>query len=158
MPRNAAGTLSDQTYIDTIAFLLKENLYPAGNTELSTANMDNLLIVGKAGPRPLPPNSLVLVVGCFAQDPTDGWRLNNATDPVRNRYGSETSPEELRASEAKAAGTQTFQLQNIDELSPGVNPASFSGRRVQVKGSLGRQGQGARIFVTSIEPLAGTCR
>jgi hypothetical protein len=157
MPRNAAGSLSDQTYLDTIAFLLKENEYPAGNTELSTANMSNLLIVGKAGPRPLPPNSLVLVVGCFAQDATEGWRLNNATDPVRNRYGSETSPEELRASEAKAAGTQTYQLQNVGELA-GFNPASLSGRRVQVKGSLGRQGQGARIIVTSIEPLAGTCR
>jgi hypothetical protein len=157
MPRNAAGSLSDATYIDAIAFLLQENAYPSGSTELTADMIGNILFVGKNGPRPLPPNSLVLVVGCLKQDPGEGLLLINGSAPVRNRYGDETAPDELKAAEVKPTGMLTFQLQNVEDVRPGFGPDAVKGHKVQVKGVLGRQGSGARIFVTSIEALMATC-
>jgi hypothetical protein len=34
MPFNAPGSLSDSVYLDVLAFVLRENGYPAGNEEL----------------------------------------------------------------------------------------------------------------------------
>jgi mono/diheme cytochrome c family protein len=45
MPPGRAGSLSDQTYIDIIAFILRANNYPPGQTELR-ANLDELRQIG----------------------------------------------------------------------------------------------------------------
>ncbi|GEM83885.1 c-type cytochrome [Meiothermus hypogaeus] len=45
MPPGRTGSLSDQAYIDIIAFILRSNNYPAGQTELR-ANPDDLKQIG----------------------------------------------------------------------------------------------------------------
>ena len=44
MPRNAPASLSDQTYLDILAYILSVNMYPAGSNELRTDLLDSILI------------------------------------------------------------------------------------------------------------------
>ena len=87
MPNGNGGSLSQESYNDIVALILKSNGFPAGTTELTAASVDGVMIVSKDGPGELPANSLVRVVGCLAKGPTD-WTLTNATAPVRKRIVS----------------------------------------------------------------------
>ena len=49
MPRNAAGTLSDQIYVDIVTYVLKSNEFPAGAGELSVDDLPNCAPRGKGG-------------------------------------------------------------------------------------------------------------
>ena len=42
MPRNAAGTLSDQTYVDIVGYVLKANEFPTGADELRVDDLANV--------------------------------------------------------------------------------------------------------------------
>src|SRR5215216_3778937 len=54
MPGDDAGGLPEASYLEALAFLLKENGYPAGTANLTAAGMADILLVGKEGPQPLP--------------------------------------------------------------------------------------------------------
>ena len=156
MPAKAEGSLSESAYLDILAHILKRNEYPAGSAELTVANLDRVKFVGKDGPKPLPTNALVQVVGCFAKDPVEGWILNSATEAVRTLEGSQSTPQEITAARAKPRGSLKFELQ--DDRA-GVKTESFSNHKVQVKGALIRQNTGThRLIVTSLESLANSCR
>lgn len=157
MPRDAPGKLNDDSYRDILAFLLAANMYPSGGKELSAESISSTLLVGKDGPKPLPTNTLVLVVGCLAPGAANTWMLNSATEPARTHEADKTTPEELKKSGAKPAGTQTFRLQNLADLRPGFNPDTVKGKKVQVKGALVRQSGNDRINVTSLETVAPGC-
>src|SRR5262245_47752021 len=49
MPRNAAGTLSDQMYVDIVSYLLRANEFPSGADELSVDSLPQIQLVGKGG-------------------------------------------------------------------------------------------------------------
>jgi len=158
MPRYAPRSLSDDTYINILAYILQANAYPAGATPLATDALTSIQFIHKDGPKPLPNNSLVLVVGCLSQSPDKSWALTNATEPVRNRRGNEVSPEELKAAETLPVGTQTFRLQNMDSLETPFTPDPHVGHKMQVKGALFRQANNvSRIIVTSIAMAAAAC-
>src|SRR5215510_15760776 len=57
--------LPDEMYVDIISYLLKENTFPAGNSELKLDNLDHVQILGKSGVQPPPQFALVLSVGCM---------------------------------------------------------------------------------------------
>ena len=57
----------------------------------------------------MPINALVQVVGCFTKA-TDGWTLEKASSPVRNRNGDETNAEELKAQGAHIAVNDLAEL------------------------------------------------
>jgi mono/diheme cytochrome c family protein len=160
MPRRPVGepgTLSANTYIDIIAYILKVNEYPAGASELTQDALANTLLVGKEGPRPLPTNASVQVVGCFTPGTGDTWMLTNAGDLARSRNTEQIAPEELKAAAAKPLGTQKFRLSNLDDFKPGFRPESYKGQRTFVKGPLTRSASGDRIFVLSLEPISANC-
>jgi alcohol dehydrogenase (cytochrome c) len=48
MPADAPGSLSQQKYLDVTAYLLAKNGYPAGSSELTTANASTLKLAGVA--------------------------------------------------------------------------------------------------------------
>src|SRR6476660_5924270 len=83
MPAKAEGSLEENVYLDILTYILKKNEYPAGKAELTLASLDKVKFVGKEGPKPLPTNSLVQIVGCLVKDPVNGWMLNKATDLSR---------------------------------------------------------------------------
>jgi mono/diheme cytochrome c family protein len=159
MPREDPRSLSDDTYLSILAYILRENSYPPGTTPLTIDALSNIQFIHKDGPKPLPNNSLVLVVGCLSQNPDKTWVLTNATEPVRNRRGNEVTPEELKTAESIPVGTQTFRLQNFETLETPFTPDPYKGHKMQVKGALFRQPNNtARIIVTSIAPAASECR
>ncbi|HEV3331036.1 MAG TPA: c-type cytochrome [Bryobacteraceae bacterium] len=156
MPDRAPGSLSEATYLDILAYILQVNEFPAGSAELTAGVVKDTKLVGKDGSRPLSTNALVQLVGCFNADGKQTGALTRATEPVRTHKPQDATPEELQASAAKPLGTQTFRLQNLDDL-PSFSGASYNGHRVQVKGVLIRGAGNDRINVLSIETVSPDC-
>jgi mono/diheme cytochrome c family protein len=157
MPQDSPGKLSESAYLDVLAYLLQANSNPAGATELAASSLDNTLLTGRDGPKPLPTNALVRLVGCLTPGEGTTWSLTRSTDPERTRDAEQTTPEELKAAGTKSPGTLTFRLQNLAELRDGFNPDTFKGQRVQIKGVLIRQTNNDRVNVTSLESVASSC-
>lgn len=159
MPRRPVGepgTLSANTYVDIIAYILKVNEYPAGTVELTREALGNVLLVGKEGPQPLATNATVQVVGCFMPGSRDEWVLTKAGDLQRTRDASEITPAELKAAADKPLGAQKFRLSNLDDFKPGFRPEMWKGREVFAKGPLTRSSSGDRIFVLSLDVVNTT--
>jgi mono/diheme cytochrome c family protein len=158
MPREPRTTLPTPVYVDILAFVLQFNGYPAGAQELTADNLAAVQFVAQNGPQPLPNLAIVRVVGCVASGDQGTWTLTHATEPVRDRAGRSTTPEELRTSAELALGSESFQLQNLEFLREGFVPEAVSGHKVQVKGALSRRPTDERINVTALDAVADTCR
>jgi hypothetical protein len=158
MPQDNPGKLAPKEYVDVLAYLLSANHIPPGGTaELTTETIPSTLLVGQDGPKPLPANALVKVVGCLAQDAKQAWTLARAGDPARIRSADETTAAELAESAAKPLGTQTFELPNLAELAPAFSADANGGHKVMVKGVLARRGNATRINVLSAGSVSGDC-
>ena len=152
MPADAPSSLSDEAYLDIVAYILKVNAFPAGRDELSAAVLKSIRIEGRNGPEPVPNFALVGVVGCLAQGPDSAWTLVEAGEPVRTKNPAASKDDELKNSEAAALGTQTFRLLNVYPT-----PDPYKGHKVEAKGFLIRDPGGSRINVTSVQTLAPRC-
>ena len=82
MPNGNAGSLSEKTYADLVALILKSNGVPAGTTDLVPSAVAAIPIIPKDGPAELPAGALVRVVGCLAKNGSD-FVLTSATPPQR---------------------------------------------------------------------------
>ena len=153
MPRGAAGTLSDQAYVDIVSYLLKVNEFPAGAAELRTEDLPDVRLIGKGGPEPVPDFSLIRVVGCLTPNPSDGaWMLTKATDPARTGDPQPTA-EDRQTPRQPELGSTTFRLM----ISAAYSPAQHGGHRVEVRGFLIRRQPESRINITSLETLEPSC-
>jgi mono/diheme cytochrome c family protein len=154
MPRGAAGSLSDETYVDILSYVLKSNEFPAGRQKLGAEDLSRVLVVRQGGPEPVPNFSLVQVVGCLVHDETENtWIVTDTTEPVRATQPQAT-PDELRAAEAKTLGTSTFELM----LSAAYAPDAHWRHKVDARGFLIRRPAGNRINITGLETVAVDCR
>jgi mono/diheme cytochrome c family protein len=156
-PGGEPGSLSANTYIDILAYILKVSTFPAGAVELTPDVLGNTLLVGKGGPQPLPTNALVQVLGCLTPGARNVWTLTRASEPVRARNAEETTPEELKAAADKPLGTQTFRLQNLEDFRAGFSPDAYKDRKVLAKGALTRQASVDRIYVLALEAVGPVC-
>lgn len=152
MPSGAPSSLSDNVYLDIVAYMLQGNAFPAGRSELSADVIKNIRIEGRNGPEPVPNFALVRAVGCLAQGPDAAWMLADAGEPVRTKNPAASKDAELKSSEAAALGTQTFRLLNVYPT-----PAPYKGHKVEAKGFLIRDPGGNRINVTAVQTLATRC-
>jgi len=151
MPRGAAGSLSDEAYVDIVSYLLKMNEFPAGSEELQTAQLANVQVVSKTGPEPVPNFSLIRVVGCLTQSDR-AWLLTNTTEPARSG-NPQPSAEERSAAANMPLGSETFDLM----VSAAYSPERAIGQKVEVRGFLIRRPTLSRINITSLETLQPTC-
>ena len=156
-PGGEPGSLSENTYIDILAYILKVSEYQSGSRELTKDAVEHIQLVGKDGPKPLPTNALVQVVGCFAAGAGNTWVLNNASDPVRTRNAEEVTAEERKAAVDRVLGTGKFRLQNLPDFRADFVPDAYKGRKVVAKGSLIRQTNNDRIYVLALEMVADSC-
>jgi mono/diheme cytochrome c family protein len=156
MPRDAQGSLSESMYLDILAHILETNHYRAGSKELTAAVVKSTLLVGEDGPKPLPNNATVDVVGCLAPGPNNAWLLAQAGEPARTRDATEITAEELKSAEARPLGAATFRLRNLEDLQ-GFNGDAGKGHKVQVKGVLVRESNNDRINALSLKALPATC-
>jgi len=154
MPRGNPGGLPDQTYVDIISYLLKNNEMPAGSSELTADLLEKIDVVGKDGPKPVPNFAPVLSVGCIIETGENRWVLINASEPVRTRDSFKKIDKELTASQQRPLGQYTFRLADAENF----NVADYIEQKVQVKGVIVRSPTGNRINVNSIEPITESCQ
>jgi hypothetical protein len=155
MPPGNTDSIAPDTKLDILAFLLRENGFPAGPTELSASTevLDGLQIVKQGAEAGAPNFSLVQIVGCLTPDATNGWKLTNATEPVVTR-DNVPSPAALTSAGAKALGKQTFGLVSVDAA---AKSGQWNGQKVEVRGLLYRDGSYADVNLTSVRGVGGSC-
>jgi mono/diheme cytochrome c family protein len=155
MPRNAPASLADGVYLDIVAYVLRENGFPAGSRELTADALDTIRVVPG---RPKPPApvgnfSYVEVVGCLNAGAQNRWTLSQASEPVAV---SPSSAETVLAPDAtdKSLGTQTFHL--IDAMA--YAPENHKGQKMYVRGLLIKLPDEQRITISNFEMVSPTCR
>jgi mono/diheme cytochrome c family protein len=154
MPRGAVGSLSDNVYVDIVAYILQVNSFPANPTaELKADLLHPIRIENKEGPGFVPNFSLVEAVGCLAQAPDKVWILTDATDVVRTRETGAPNADVLKAAGETQLGKGQLRLLYIFPA-----PDALKGHKVHSKGLLIRDPNGDSINVTSLRSLAPTCK
>jgi len=159
MPPGNTDSLPPEVKLNIVAHLLRENGFPAGASEL-TVNadaLDALQITKKGADGSVPNFALVQVVGCLTAAQPGGqasaWTLTNASDPTVTRDSTPTAAA-LKSAEAKPLGRQTFGLVSVDAA---TRSGTVTGRKVEARGLLYRDGAYADLNLTSIKPVSSDC-
>jgi mono/diheme cytochrome c family protein len=146
MPNGAPGSLSESTYGDIVAIILKSNRFPAGTTDLRRETIANVRIVQKDGGADLPADALARVIGCLGRS-GDDWVVTRATTPERAESSASAGEEASRP-----LGNRTIPLKFVvTRLDP------LSGSRVAVTGLLIGAGGADGINVTTVNRIAPKC-
>ena len=152
MPYDDPGSLDEGEYLDSLAYILEFNAFPAGESELIAAGIADIRVEGKDGPGPVPSFALVQVVGCLTAAESGDWTLTSSTRAVRARDPAASSPDELAALDAQPLGDRTFEL-----MSAYPDPAPHAGHKMEAKGFLIRNPEGDRINLSSLEMVSDRC-
>lgn len=154
MPRGAPASLGDDVYLDIVAYVLRENGFPAGSEDLNAEALAGVRVL-PGRPKPPPPVgdfSYVELVGCLTAGPDNTWLLANASEPV----GLALTGSLARRTpdiESKPLGTQVFRL--LDAMA--YNPESHKGQKMYVRGLLIKLPGEQRMTISSLEMLAPSC-
>jgi mono/diheme cytochrome c family protein len=146
MPNGAPGSLSEPSYNDIVALILKSNGFPAGTTELGRNTIADVQIVLKDGSAELPANALARVVGCLARSGAD-WVVTSATTPERAERVAAGGEDATRPLGSRTIPLK-FVLTRLDAL---------AGSRVAVSGLLIGEGGAEGINVTAVKRVAEKC-
>ncbi len=152
MPFDEPASLGDGAYLDSVAYLLQANGFPAGSRELTASGAADVRIEAEDGPGEVPSFALVQVVGCLARGDDATWVLTGATRAVRTDDPSESSPEALAALAGRPPGDRTFELMAVYP-----DPAAHAGHTMEAKGFLIRSPAGDRINVSTLGMVADAC-
>jgi hypothetical protein len=153
MPPGDEGTLTDGDTLDAIAYVLQQNGFPEGATELAAdrAVLENIRIAGQAGATLARSGSLVQLIGCLAREASAGWRLIETTEPQPTTLDAQPRAES-RADGAPTRGTGTARLLNAFP-----DPSPHEGHTMQATGFLIRDADGDRINVVKLEMVDSRC-
>ena len=146
MPNGAPGSLSEDSYRDIVALMLKSNGFPAGTTELGPNTITGVQIVPKDGSTELPANALARVVGCLSRSGAD-WVVTNATTPERAERAASNEADATRP-----LGSRTMPLKFVI-----TKLDAMVGSRVAVSGLLIGAGGVDGINVTTVSRVAQKC-
>ena len=151
MPDVGSDAVSDSQKLDTVAYILQQNGFPAGDRELTDGPaLKAIQIVPKSGPAPARAGALVRAIGCVQQASANQWVLTQSTEPqVTTLEPLDAADKEMAAT---AEGTQTIEL-----LSVFPSPATLQGQKVLAKGLLIKTPTALRINVMSLQPLGPSC-
>ena len=153
MPRGAPGSMADSVYLDILAYIIRENGFPAGSQDLSLDQLAGVEVQPTRA-KPLPPVgdfSYVEVAGCLSAGADGAWMLTNASDPVAAaapQYG-----QNVASGFSRTLGTRSFRL--LDAMAYG--PERFVGHTMHVRGLLIRLPTEHRMTVSAMESLATSC-
>jgi S-disulfanyl-L-cysteine oxidoreductase SoxD len=149
MPNGNPGSLTEPTYRDIVALMLKSNGFPAGTTELGGDTIAGVQIVPKDGSTELPANALARVVGCLTRNGAD-WVVTNATTPERAERAEHAGAGGDDATRPLGSRTMAlkFVVTKLDAL---------AGSRVAVSGLLIGEGGVDGINVTTVNRVAQKC-
>jgi mono/diheme cytochrome c family protein len=152
MPRNEPGSLESATYVDIIAYILQQNGFPTGASELKADLLKSIQLTGKEGAEPLPAGALVQAYGCIKEEPSNTWLLTYATNAVRTRNPDKSSDSDLKTAEAKLPGKASYRL--VD--APFYHPERYRGQMAEAKGFLVSD-PSEGISLTTLAPLSISC-
>jgi mono/diheme cytochrome c family protein len=159
MPTGAVTSVSEDEKIDAVAYLLQQNGFAEGATEL-TKDIDALARIPMSrtsGPAALRTGSLVQVVGCLSQGEGNAWMLTHATEP---QPAAATAAATATATEAPtqnppggdASGSGTVRL-----LSVFPDPSAHKGHKMKAGGLLVKDAAGLSVNVMSLEMIGSSC-
>jgi len=146
MPNGSPGSLTESTYKDIVALILKSNGFPAGTTEVGDNTTANVQIVQKDGRAELPANALVRVVGCLGKSGAD-WVVTSATRPERAERAAPAGEDATRPLGSRTVALK-FVLTRLDAL---------AGSRIAVSGLLIGDGGADGINVMEVNRVAQKC-
>jgi hypothetical protein len=145
MPNGSPHSLSESTYGDIVALMLKSNGFPAGTIELRHDTVADVQIMQKDGRTQLPSDALARVVGCLSRSGAD-WVVTRATTPERAEHP--TGGDDA----TKPLGSRTIPLKFVvTRLDP------LGGSRVVVSGLLIGADGADGINVTTVTRVAEKC-
>ena len=151
MPPDGINTVDAKDKRDIVAYLLQQNGFPAGNTELSLD--DDVLatyeIARKNGPGPVKAGALVRVTGCLTPLGND-WELANATEPEKTALPAGGAPQ--------SAGPITSGTRAIGLLNVFPSPAAHRSHTMIATGFLVKKGDSDAINVVALDMIAASCR
>ena len=82
MPEAGSSDVSDVEKLDTVAYILQQNGFPAGATELTDGGaLAELRMITRVGPSPPRSGAFVQAVGCLSEAKPNVWTLTASTDP-----------------------------------------------------------------------------
>jgi quinoprotein glucose dehydrogenase len=153
MPSRGSTEVSEKEKLETVAFILQQNGFPAGATELSdqSPSFASIRMMPKGGAGSPRPGALVQVVGCLQDRAPNQWIVTDATDPQVTTLDPVSA--EQKQGLAGGAGTQTIELMSVYP-----SPVALRQHKVLVKGLFIKTASATRINVTVLEPLAPTCK
>lgn len=151
MPEAGSSDVSDVEKLETVAYILQQNGFPAGATELSEGGtLAELRMIPRDGPSPPRSGALVQAVGCLREAKANVWTLTGSEPHVTTREPMTAADKEALA--AAPAGTQTIEL-----LSVYPRPTALVDNTVLVKGLFVKTASAVRINVTSMELMHLHC-
>ncbi len=142
MPSIGSTEVSEKEKLDAVAFILQQNGFPAGSTELTEGSPSFAAIRlvpkgGSTGPRS---GALVQAIGCLQENGASRWVLTNSTDPQVTTLDP-ISSEDKQALAAAGPGAQTIELMSVFP-----SPVKLRQNKVLVKG----------LFIKTTRPHAST--
>jgi cytochrome c5 len=146
MPNGNGGSLSETTYADLTALILRSNGVPAGAADLVPAAVATIQIVSKDGPGELPAGTLVRTVGCLTKGGAD-WVITNAT-PFERTEKTGTTPTDASRALGDRSVTLKFVMGRLD---------ANVGKRMSVTGLLIGAGGADGVNVSTVTRVADTC-
>lgn len=154
MPRDAPGSLTNEVYLDLIAYILKANAFPAGTVEpgLTDGVVDNIRIERKEGQKNVPNFALVEIVGCLTAGSDNAWTLTATSEPMVTKEDVPNA-RELKVAESRPLGTQSVRLLSTAPFKPDLH----AGHKMQARGLLNRTPAGNRLDLTSLQMVAPAC-
>ena len=148
MPNGRGGSLSDNTYADLVALVLKTNGAPAGAKELVPSEVAAIPIVPREGASELPAGALVRVVGCLTKSGAD-FIVTKAAPLQRTAAGDS----KIAADDA----TRTLGEKSIPLKYMLTKPDADVGKRVLATGLLIGVGGVDGLNVSTIAKVADSC-
>jgi mono/diheme cytochrome c family protein len=152
MPEVGSTAVTEAEKLDTVAYILQQNGFPAGSKELTEAGgtLAALSMIPRGGPSPPRSGALVQAVGCLQQNPSKGWMLTESTDPAITTRDP-LSAADKQALAAAAPGTHTVDLIGV------YSPGELAQNTVVVKGLFVKTPTRMRINVTLMELVKLQC-
>jgi mono/diheme cytochrome c family protein len=152
MPEVGGGNVTEAEKLDSVAYILQQNGFPAGSVELTEAKsaLGTLKMIPRDGPSPPRSGAVVQAVGCLKEAAPRQWVLAQSTNPQLTSRDP-LSQAEKDALAAVPPGTQTIELLGV------YTPGALAQNTVVVKGLFVSRPAGLRINVTSMELVHLEC-
>ena len=152
MPNGKPGSLTDQQYLDLVAFVLQQNKFPTGPAELTVNSATDVSIPGAGGAEGLVDYTYVSGVGCLQRDPTGSWMLTKAQELKKSDVPA-AGAAPIVATSSDGSGEYTFRLLDAYHYAP----EPHNGQKIRVSGYLVRLGAEIRVDVQSLQLVGTSC-